>query len=82
MRTRVYEIEVVSSRAAVHTMRVMVEDWPDGTQTIAFKVDNETTWGIKHSPVMDDDGDHLREPENLPVISDDEYAKYLNGESL
>jgi len=78
VRTRVYEFHFPINQP----FQLMVEDFDDGHQTIAFKLDDDTSWGSKHRPVMDDDGDHLREPEHLPVISDDEYAKYLNGESM
>ena len=72
MRTLVFEPEARD--------KVMVEIRDDGSVTIAFKVGHR--WGMKWSPTIDDDGDHLRDSESLPVISDDEYAKYLNGESM
>lgn len=72
VRTRVYELDLEEP------MQVMVEDFVDGSQTIAVRYTASDIWGPKHDPIIDDDGDHIRAPEHK-VIGDPEFAAYLNG---
>lgn len=64
IHNRVYEVN-----PAVVRLQILVEDYPDGRQTIALRFATETAWGVRHSPVIDDDGDR--------IVSDPEFADYL-----
>lgn len=56
IRTRVYEQDF-GETLNVRRLLVMVEDWPDGSQTIAFKfpdVFDGAVWGPPLNPVREE----------------------------